>query len=167
MYIPLHFDPCELLPGLPSDLCWPDLDPKLRDLLDDRLLETIDDVRGILGVPCWINDYAYGGHRSACGYRGPECTVGAPHSQHREGRAADLHPEGMSADEARGKLSLAIEGGKLPHLGGVELGVPWVHVDVRPRRNGQVLYFRAYEEACANQNGPTSSATTPATSWGP
>jgi uncharacterized protein YcbK (DUF882 family) len=140
-YIPLHFDPCELLPGLTADLDWPSLDPKLRALLDDRLLETIDDIRGLLGVPCYVNDYAHGGKRVASGYRGPNCTVGALHSQHRLGRAADLHPDGMSADEARAKIVLALANGKLPYLGGVELGVPWLHVDVRPRHNGHALFF--------------------------
>ena len=83
MYVPLHFAPCELLPGLSKLLAWPDLRPDLRALLDDQLIETADDVRGILGVPCWANNYAYG----------------------------------------------------------VELGVPWLHIDIRPRRAGKVLWF--------------------------
>jgi len=141
-YIPLHFDPCEMLPGLGRGATWPSLPPLIRALIDDKLLETIDDIRGLLGVPCWINDYAYGGKRSFCGYRPPSCTVGAPKSQHRLGKAADLHPEGMTADEARTRIILAIADGKLPHIGGIELGVSWVHVDVRPRVKGQVTYFR-------------------------
>lgn len=141
-YIHLHFDPCELLPGVARDADWTTLQPDIRDLLDDRLIETADDVRGILGVPCYANDYAYGGHRSACGWRRPDCPVGAPNSYHKRGQAIDLHPEGMTANEARAKVREAIAAGKLPHVGGVELGVPWLHVDIRPRRGGKVLWFR-------------------------
>lgn len=141
-YIPLHFDPCELLPGVARDVDWTTLRPDLRDLLDDRLIETADDVRGILGVPCYANDYAYGGCRSACGWRRPDCPVGAPNSYHKRGQAVDLHPEGMTANEARAKVREAIAAGKLPHVGGVELGVSWLHIDVRPRRGGKVLWFR-------------------------
>lgn len=142
MYIPLHFDPCELLPGVARDTTWVTLHPDLRALLDDRLIETADDVRGVLGVPCYANDYAYGGTRSACGYRRPNCTVGAPNSFHKRGQAVDLHPDGMTADDARAKVREAIEAGKLRHVGGVELGVSWLHIDIRPRRDGKVLWFK-------------------------
>ncbi len=141
MYVPLHFAPCELLPGLSKLLAWPDLRPDLRALLDDQLIETADDVRGILGVPCWANNYAYGGKRVACGWRSPTSRVGAPNSYHKRGQAVDLHPEGMTANEARAKIREAIDDGKLPHVGGVELGVPWLHIDIRPRRAGKVLWF--------------------------
>lgn len=143
MYIPLHFDPCELLPGLPSITDWYSLDPEMRNRLDDRLIETADDVRGILGVPCYANDYAYGGRRSACGWRRPDCPIGVPNSYHKRGMAVDLHPDGMSADEARNMVREAIAQGKLPHVGGIEIGVSWLHVDIRPRHRGKVLYFRA------------------------
>jgi uncharacterized protein YcbK (DUF882 family) len=67
--------------------------------------------------------------------------VGAPNSYHKRGQAVDLHPEGMTANEARAKVREAIDDGKLPHVGGVELGVPWLHIDIRPRRAGKVLWF--------------------------
>lgn len=112
-------------------------------LLKPNLLQLIDEVREILGVPCSINNYAKGGTRQWCGLRTDACTEGAPHSQHRLGNAADLHPVGLTADEARAKLKAAVAEGKLKNLGGVEEGVSWVHVDARPRVNGKVLYFKA------------------------
>lgn len=111
--------------------------------LKPALLRLIDEVREILGVPCTINNYHKGGTRQWCGLRTPECTVGAPLSQHRLGNAADLHPVGLSAEDARAKIKEAVAAGKLKDLGGVELDVSWVHVDCRPRVNNKVLYFKA------------------------
>lgn len=142
-YQPSHFAPHELLPGLSGVETWATLDPNLRALLSDALLETCDEVRDLLGVPCGINDYAMHGARQWCGYRSPECKIGAPKSFHRLGMAADLHPHGMTADEARRRIREAVADGKLPYLGGIETGVSWLHIDVRPRKNGKVVEFTA------------------------
>ena len=112
-------------------------------LLDPKLLQLIDEIRELLGVPCTINDYASGGTRQWCGLRTPACTIGAPKSQHRLGKAADMHPIGMTAEQARAKVKKAVAEGKLKNLGGVEDGVSWLHVDVRPRVKGQVKWFTA------------------------
>lgn len=128
-----HFNKEELLPKGFDDV----------SVLDPKLLVLIDAVRDLLAVPCTINDWYKGGTRQWCGYRSSECTIGAPKSQHRLGKAADLHPEGMSAEVARSKIKAAVAKGLLPELGGVELGVSWLHVDIRPRVNGKVLWFKA------------------------
>lgn len=141
-YRPRHFAPHELLPDLTGDETWDTLDPALRAKLDDRLLETADDVRDLLGVPCTCNDYARGGKRRWSGFRPPSCTVGAKGSQHRKGRAVDLLPKGMTAGVARIVVRKAVGAGKLPHLGAVELDVSWLHIDVRPRVGGKVKWFK-------------------------
>ena len=128
-----HFDVEELLPKGCTDV----------HLLDKRLLDTIDQVRELLGVPCTINNWHTGGDRQWCGLRTPACNIGAPHSQHKLGRAADLHPVGMTADDARKLIGKAVLSGGLPYLGGIEMGVSWCHVDVRPRVAGKVVYFTA------------------------
>lgn len=112
-------------------------------LLDPKLLQLIDEIRELLGVPCTINDYASGGTRQWCGLRTAACTIGAKKSKHREGLAADLHPIGMTAEEARAIIKKAISEGKLKNLGGVENSVSWVHVDCRDRVNGKVKWFNA------------------------
>ena len=122
-----HFREDEFLPDGFTDF----------SVMDPRILQTCDDIRDLLGVPCKIN--ADG--RQWCGYRTPDCTLGAAHSQHRLGHAADLHPVGMTADDARAIIRHAVAAGKLPYLGGVEVGVSWVHVDTRPRVGGKVLEF--------------------------
>jgi len=108
-------------------------------VLDPKLLILIDQVRELLGVPCTINS----GSRNYCGWRPENCTVGSPHSQHKLGRAADLHPIGMSAEDARTLIRKAVQAGMLPLLGAVELDVSWLHCDCRPRINGGVLWFHA------------------------
>lgn len=128
-----HFDIEELLPKGVKD----------TSLLDPKLLQLIDEVRDLLGVPCTINNWAKGGDRQWCGLRTAECTIGAVHSQHRKGCAADLHPVGMTAEEARTKIKEALSRGELKNLGGVEEDVSWCHIDVRSRVNGQVLWFKA------------------------
>jgi uncharacterized protein YcbK (DUF882 family) len=133
MYQLKHFQPSEFLPEGHDDL----------SVMDERLLETCDDVRDLLGTPCSINTWNFGGDREWCGFRTPDCTIGAAHSQHRLGKAADLHPVGMDANTARAKIREAVAAGQLPHLGGMELGVSWVHVDVRDRVGGKVVEFHA------------------------
>lgn len=108
-------------------------------VLSPKLLKLIDEVRELLGVPCEIN--ADG--RQYCGWRPKDCKVGAAKSQHKLGAAVDMHPKGMSAEDARTLIRKAVSEGLLPDLGGVELGVSWVHIDCRDRVNGNVVYFTA------------------------
>ena len=128
-----YFDIEELLPRDCTD----------TSKLNKKLLKLIDEVRELLGVPCTINNWKGGGSRQWCGLRTAKCTIGALHSQHRIGCGADLHPEGMSAEVARTKIKEAVAKGLLKDLGGVELGVSWLHVDCRDRVNGKVLWFKA------------------------
>lgn len=125
-----YFDWSELLP--------PGYEDK-HELIDPNLLTLIDQIRELLDVPCTIN--ANG--RTLCGYRPVDCKVGAPKSMHKLGKAADLHPKGMSAEDGRRLIRKAVDEGGLPLLGGIELGVSWIHVDTRARVNGKVLYFSA------------------------
>ena len=108
-------------------------------VMDENILILADQIRELLGVPCTIN--ANG--RSLCGYRPADCKIGAPKSMHKLGKAVDLHPIGMSAEDGRTLIRKAVDAGGLPLLGGIELGVSWIHADVRPRVNGKVLYFSA------------------------
>lgn len=124
-----HFKASEFLPDGYDDL----------SVMDERILKLADDVRALLGVPCTIN----AGGRQYCGWRPADCKVGAPKSMHKQGKAVDLHPEGMSAEDARTLIRKAVAEGLLPELGGVELGVSWLHLDVRPRVGNKVLWFHA------------------------
>ena len=128
-YTPKHFQAHEFLPDGMTDL----------SVMDDRILKLADDIRELLNVPCTIN----AGGRQYCGWRPADCKVGAPKSMHKQGKAVDLHPAGMSAADARKLIKKAVAAGGLADLGGLELGVSWIHADCRDRVNGQVVYFHA------------------------
>ena len=146
MYQPRHFAPWEVLPHIAPDITWDTLPDSERAKIADSILETGDQVRELLGVPCRVNDYNHGGTRQFCGVREPGCQEYSPTSRHavtqsRPADALDLHPQGLDADTARARIRAAVATGQFPLLGGMELGVSWVHVDCRPRVGGKVLEF--------------------------
>jgi hypothetical protein len=145
MLTSVHFQPWEVAPGLDTDLQWDN--PVAWSLpIDQRILDLADQIRSILGVPCLINDYKAGRH--FCGIRTPRCPEYSPTSWHSVTSAhlcgaVDLHPVGMSADDARSIIRKAAGLGAVPLLGGMELGVNWCHIDIRKRVDGAVVEFRA------------------------
>ena len=146
MLTSIHFQPWEVAPGLIRSIAWGS--PQANALqIDQRILDTADEVRDLLGVACLINDYALGGMRSFCGIRTPACPKYSPGSWHsitatRPCGAVDLHPQGMNADDARSLIRKAVGMGALPHLGGLEINITWVHVDIRPRNaDGSLVEF--------------------------
>jgi hypothetical protein len=174
-----HFQPWEVAPGLIRAIAWGD--PQANALrIDQRILDTADEVRDLIGEPAEINDYATGGTRRFCGIRTAACPEYSPTSRHsitadRPCDAVDLHfgsidraraeavaaavKAGKSATEAqadgltaaiaaasliRGKIRAAIKAGGLSLLGGMEINIPWVHIDCRPRRvDGSLVEFSA------------------------
>jgi hypothetical protein len=179
MLTSVHFQPWEVAPGLIRAIAWGDLQANaLR--IDQRILDTADEVRDLIGEPAEINNYATGGTRRFCGIRTTACPQYSPTSRHsitadRSCDAVDLHfpsidraraeaiaaavKTGKSVQEAqadgleaaiaaasliRGKIRAAVKAGFLPHLGGMEIGIPWVHCDVRARRaDGSLVEFSA------------------------
>lgn len=82
--------------------------------------------------PATVNNWYDGGEFSYSGYRPPTCTIGAPLSMHRCGKAADLKFKNASPEEVRdyikanAKLFLAFG------LTTIEKDTPtWVHIDCR------------------------------------
>jgi hypothetical protein len=90
MYIPKYFSIKEIFPQelitLPADYLW--------GLMDQKLLKTIDDIRGALGYPITINNYKLGYNYS--GFRPKNCSIGASKSDHKSGFAVDLKCNRMS-----------------------------------------------------------------------
>jgi len=124
-----HFKPSEYLPFGIKDI----------GQMNTKILQMADEIRDIVGLPMTINSDG----RQFCGWRPKDCSIGAPKSQHKLGNAVDLHCSGMSADDVRSLIRKAIANGALEYIGGIELGVSWIHVDCRDRINGEVLYFHA------------------------
>ncbi len=89
------------------------------------LCETLQALRDFVGAPVSI----------ISGYRSPAWNArigGAGHSQHVEGRAADVRVAGVTPAEVHGIVLALHKGGKMPHLGGLGVYTGWCHLDVRP-----------------------------------
>lgn len=127
IYTCKHFKPSEYLPKGYID----------TTVMDWRILEIADTIRELIDLPITIN--ADG--RQYCGWRPKECTIGAPKSLHKQGKALDLHCAGMSANDMRTLILKACENGAMPNLGRMEADVSWCHVDLGPRKDGKVYLF--------------------------
>jgi hypothetical protein len=111
--------------------------------LDPRALMVIDAIRNRYG-PMTCNNYHWGGDRTQSGLRSPDQHYYSPTSQHTFGRAFDLIPRNVTAQEIREDLqdfSLGIL--KLPSFIDsitLEDDVSWLHVDVRNNNRGINLF---------------------------
>lgn len=111
--------------------------------LDDRALRVIDAIRKRYGsMTC--NNYIFGGSRTESGLRTPECDYYSPTSQHSFGRAFDLIPAKITAQEIRDDLEdFSIGVLKLPasiNSITIEDKVRWLHVDVRNNNPGLNIF---------------------------
>lgn len=133
MYKPKHFGLKELLPQTFYNTNYKKYDGKLWYILfDERLLMTIDNIREKFGKMI-VNDWAYGGNNNYRGYRPLKCKVGATLSQHRFGRACDLIPQETTANEIRDYIITNQNKEPWKHIGGLEMGISWLHIDIRAR----------------------------------
>jgi hypothetical protein len=110
------------------------------NILDERLMRLIDVLWEDFNtnLPGWsmtINNWMWGGPREYSGWRSPDCELGASMSQHRFGRAVDIIPSGLSAEGIRSHLVCNQNITRYQDIGGLELSVSWLHIDVRARRN--------------------------------
>jgi len=124
MYKCRHFDIEELVPPHVYD----ERGYKAWELLDERLLITIDQLRDSLGAAT-INNYRWGGDRKWSGLRTPESKVYRPYSQHTFGRAVDMLFSKVTAEEAR--RHILTNKNRYPYIFALELGVSWLHIDCR------------------------------------
>lgn len=134
MYYPSYFSIWEVVPPEMKNLIankgskW-----GFDTLFDERLLITMDRLReqfGKMKANTWFN----GGRHRFRGFRTPECEIGANLSQHRFGRAIDLEPLESDVEHIRTEILNYPNSPRFQHIGGLELGISWLHVDVRGRR---------------------------------
>ena len=125
IYIPKYFKIYELLPPYfyesnkhRGDALW--------YIFDNRLLLTLDQLRETFGK-MYINNWYWGGNRQYSGWR-PFDYKGAYLSQHKFGRAADIIFNKHDAESVRQWI---IKNSKFKYITGMELGVSWLHIDVR------------------------------------
>ncbi len=126
-----HFDIRELVPLHVFE----DRGSKAWQLLDDRLIITIDQLRERFG-PMVINNWHFKNkpswankERQWSGLRTEDSPYGTQYSQHRHGRAADCLFRDFTAEEIR--QYVLSNHGEFTHIGSIELGTSWFHFDVR------------------------------------
>ena len=146
IYIPRYFELYELLP---PELYTYDMmvseaarERGFANYFDRKLLETIDVVREIIGLPLICNTWFQDGNRKNCGYRTKTCAVGVENSQHKLGKAVDLICHKMSAEEMRQKIKENED--KLPYPIRIEDGVNWLHIDTKEFNKSQSCRGRIY-----------------------
>lgn len=101
---------------------------KAWELLDERMLETCDALRGRYG-PITINDWSWGGSNQNRGLRAENSPIGTIYSQHRFGRAADCNFKSIDAESVREDILDNFD--LFPHITFIELGTVHLHFDVR------------------------------------
>jgi hypothetical protein len=133
MYYPKHFNIWELVPPAMGKF----VESRgayvaFNVLFDERLLRTIDMLRNQFGT-MQVNTWKNGGHYQYRGFRPAGCEVGARLSQHRFGRAIDMMPLDSNVDHIRKIILNTPNSPRYQYIGGLEMEVSWLHIDVRGR----------------------------------
>lgn len=121
-------------------------------LLHEHLPATADELHELISaqyaksghkVVLLANTWKNGGKFKHRGWRPQDCATGSQNSYHKKGMALDFEaflvnvttgesseipPEEIRDHIRRWKL----REGKLEHLGGLEVGISWIHFDLRP-----------------------------------
>jgi hypothetical protein len=118
------------------------LGDNILHLFDPRILKMADTMRERYGKML-INNWAFGGENEFSGFRPPFCQIGAKFSQHRYGRALDLHPQEAEVADIIHDLQARPDRRCYEHITAVELDVSWLHIDCRNNTKGGILFFRA------------------------
>jgi len=99
-------------------------------LLDERALITLDKLRKRYGQMT-VNNWKWGGDRKWSGLRTPESKWYSLYSQHTYGRAFDCLFADTTAEEVRQDILANPDDDTFKLIGSIELGVSWLHYDVR------------------------------------
>lgn len=110
-------------------------------LIDPRILITLDQLRERYGKLI-VNDWSFGGSLQMSGWRPGNATTGAMFSQHKYGRAIDVHPQAVTVEEMRHDIQKRPDRKCYEFVTAVELEVGWFHFDVRNNQTGKILFFK-------------------------
>ena len=112
---------------------------KAWELLDERLLISLDKLRERYGL-ITVNNYYWGKDREWSGLRTSDSPYYSPFSQHTFGRAADCLFSNISTEEVRQEILANPTDPDFELIGSVELGVSWLHFDVRNSHRIKTYY---------------------------
>jgi uncharacterized protein YcbK (DUF882 family) len=132
-YLKIHeLVPLRLLDLLHEDLLW--------KLVDDNLILAIDKLKEVFPKgSISINTYKWAGDRTQSCIRTKNSKYYSETSQHSLGKAVDCIFSYYTTEEVREYILTNPD--EFPTIGGIELGTSWVHIDVRPRRDGNIITF--------------------------
>ena len=107
--------------------------PYPSEWIQDRLVPLctmLEVIRSELGgrVVYIVSGYRTGDYNASLAANGHHV---AGHSQHTDGRAADIKAEGMAASDVHAAIERLQADGRLPLLGGLGKYPGWTHVDIR------------------------------------
>lgn len=103
---------------------------KAWQLLDDRMLQTIDLLREKYGSVT-INDWSWGGNNHWRGLRTSDSPYYSTYSQHSFGRAADLIFKDVTAEAVRVDILANPNDAAFQFINSLEENTSWLHFDVR------------------------------------
>ena len=107
--------------------------------VDVRLIESIDKLKEHFNLGTMtINNYFWGGSREWSGIRTPDSNYYSYGSQHSYANALDIVFSEYSAEEVRNYIIYNPH--EFPYIKGLELGVSWVHLDVR--NEDEIVFFK-------------------------
>ena len=106
---------------------------KSIELLDPKIIQIAEFIRGHFGAPVIINNWHNNGQYSESGLRRFDCCTGAKYSQHKYGRAIDVKIKGVTDyEEIRNEIRKNFALFRLVGLTTIERGTPtWLHCDCR------------------------------------
>ncbi|MCP4985586.1 MAG: hypothetical protein GY928_05785 [Colwellia sp.] len=107
-------------------------------LIDNRLMTFIDNLREALGRPITCNNWHVGGKYQWRGLRNPDSAWYSEFSQHTFGRGLDFTVKGMTANEVREWIIENRELDWVRCITFLESEISWVHIDLRAGTDGDL-----------------------------
>lgn len=129
IFVPSYFELYELVPKLIYYQYFAH-QQKLWGIFDDRVLRTIHNLRLRYGRMV-MNTWYWGGRHSERGWRHFNTDTGAALSQHKFGRAADVVPHEVSAEQIRQDILADPWHPDFEYITCIEMDTSWLHADVR------------------------------------
>ncbi len=127
IYKPKNFRIEELVPEnvfkVRGEKCW--------ELLSERLLRSLQEIREYVNRPMILNDWLWKGNRQNQVLRVSDYYESVSYSQHLRGYAADVLIEGMGPRESRELIIQMKRKGKIEFVTAIEDKVDWLHFDCR------------------------------------
>jgi hypothetical protein len=111
-------------------------------LIDMRVVNMAQSIRDHFNSPIIINNWHSEGIFNDRGFRGKDVplSLSGEFSQHRFGRALDFHVLNYPIEEVRNTI-ISERDRLFGDIMAIEMNVNWIHIDVRYRKDGDLLKF--------------------------